>query len=86
MAHGLVSTGIQFPDATIQTDAITYTWLDSNIFKTVQNCGGSTNAINCYGSGPFLGSYAHELIDLGGTIQLRSVRRYVNCDCVCTCD
>lgn len=65
-----------------------YGWLHSNFFSAVTNCGGSTNAINCYGSGNKVASVSAELMDDGGTVRIRSVNTLTNCDCAagdCNC-
>lgn len=62
-----------------------YGWLHDNFFRSVTNCGGSINAINCYGGGNIVSGYHDELIDNGGTVQIRTVKNLTNCDCVCVC-
>lgn len=90
MATSIVSTGFQFPDSSIQTTAINYSWLTSNLFNAVTNCGGSTTNTNCIGTGDVISNVTHQLVDGGNNVALVSVNNLTNCncncDCACTCD
>lgn len=93
---GLLNTGggwDMYANNSGQVWTSNYGWLHDAFFSAVSNCGGNLNsaganpAINCYGTNCFSQAQcATELIDNGGTVQIREVRfAYANCNCNCDC-
>lgn len=65
-----------------------YGWLHTKFFNGVTNCASSVDhryAINCYGSGNRVAYIDYELINNGGSVQLRAVKGLANCNCNCNC-
>jgi hypothetical protein len=81
MATTLVSTGIQFPDATIQTVAATVPTNISSLTNTSNFMNTVTGTVSGGGSGGSP-SFSVSLAGSGGTM---SMSGSVNCNCNCNC-
>lgn len=60
-----------------------YGWLNDYFFRSVSNCAGQLGQVNenCYGGGNIFQGSRYELVDDGGTVRIRCIGTYTNCNC-----